>query len=89
MIHKYRTKPVEIEVVQYDGENFGIVSSFASEAGYYVEEAYINGERFLYVYSDDGRMKADIGDFVIKGLRGEIYSSKPDVFHKKYERVER
>lgn len=30
-------------------------------------------------------MTASIGDFIIKGLRGEFYPCKPDVFHQKYE----
>ncbi len=41
----------------------------------------------LRIVTLEGEMKADKGDFIIKGLRGEFYPCKPDVFHKKYERV--
>ncbi len=34
-----------------------------------------------------GYMEARTGDFIIKGLRGEFYPCKPDVFHKKYEEI--
>lgn len=36
----------------------------------------------------EGDMKASIGDYIIRGLRGEYYPCKPDVFHKKYEPCE-
>ena len=36
----------------------------------------------------EGNMRADEGDYIIKGLRGEFYPCKPDVFEKKYEEVE-
>ncbi len=84
---KYRTKIVEIHAIEFQLENMAQISRMAKDAGYYIEQGCSSGEDFLYIYTDDGRMKADIGDYVIKGLRGEIYSSKPDVFHAKYEEV--
>ena len=41
----------------------------------------------LVIATLEGDMMASVGDFVIKGLRGEFYPCKPDVFHKKYEEV--
>ena len=35
----------------------------------------------------EGNMNASIGDYIIKGLRGEFYPCKPDVFEKKYELI--
>lgn len=42
----------------------------------------------LYIRTLEGNMKANIGDFIIRGLRGEYYPCKPDVFKKKYEVIE-
>lgn len=39
---------------------------------------------FLVINTLEGPMKASLGDYIIKGLRGEFYPCKPDVFHKKY-----
>jgi len=85
---KYRTRIVEIHAIEFQKENIAQISRMAKDAGYYIEQGYSDGEDFLYIYTDDGRMKADIGDYVIKGLRGEIYSSKPDVFHAKYKKLD-
>lgn len=41
----------------------------------------------LIIHTLEGDMKADIGDYVITGLRGEKYPCKPDIFEKTYERV--
>ena len=35
----------------------------------------------------EGNMKASIGDFIIKGVQGEFYPCKPDIFEKTYEKV--
>ena len=58
-----------------------------------VEESYMKGG---WVFASDhisiptleGTMKADIGDMVLRGVNGEFYPCKPDIFEKTYERVE-
>ena len=52
----------------------------------YDRSLVINGE--LYMETLEGKMKANIGDYIIKGVKGEFYPCKPDVFHKKYEKIE-
>lgn len=77
MIKKYRAKPVEIEAVEWTGDNLEEVTHFVGS------NYYFNG--VLFIESLEGDMQASIGDYIIKGLRGEFYPCKPDVFHKKYE----
>lgn len=81
MIKKYITKPVVIEALQYNG-NLDIVHFL--EGNYFIDAK----SKQLYITTLEGNMKADIGDYIIKGLRGEFYPCKPDVFEKKYEEVE-
>jgi hypothetical protein len=45
-------------------------------------------ESFLIIKTLEGDHKANLGDFIIKGVKGEIYSCKPDIFEMTYERVE-
>ena len=74
----------------------------SSDGKYYVPDwavnAYENGiiyyEEFegrpgeLFIKTLEGDHHASIGDFIIQGLKGELYPCKPDVFQKKYEIIE-
>lgn len=78
---KYRKKPVVIEAVLYSGEN-------GQEIGLFVGEADRNeGNQFL-IHTLEGTLAADPGDYIIRGVQGEFYPCKPDIFEQTYERVE-
>lgn len=79
MANRYRTKPCEIEAVQWTGENILEIREFA--------HPNVRFQKHLFINTLEGRMKANIGDYIIKGLRGEFYPCKPDVFEKKYELI--
>jgi len=79
---QYRKKPVVIEAVQWDG-NLETLNVFPKEDTEPVKLR--NGD--LYIQTLEGEMKASIGDFIIKGVQGEFYPCKPDVFEKTYEEV--
>jgi hypothetical protein len=72
---KYRKKPVVIDAEQFNGTNI--------PQGMLKEPTEING----YINTLEGRMTVSIGDFVIKGVNGEFYPCKPDIFEKTYEKV--
>jgi len=78
---KYRKKPVEIDAIKWTGENLDEIKAFM---GYY---EYAKGE--LIIHTLEGKMKASRGDFIIKGVNGEFYPCKPDIFEKTYDLVER
>lgn len=46
-----------------------------------------NSEEGLYITTLEGVMKADKGDWIIKGVKGELYPCKPDIFEMTYEEV--
>lgn len=93
---KYRKKPVVIEAFQYDGDLIN------SDGKYYVPEwvgeAYENGTIFfsdtqnspseLYIKTLEGPLHASVSDYIIKGVNGELYPCKPDIFEKTYEKVD-
>ena len=83
MVKKYMKKPVIIEAVQWTGDNFGEVALFCDR----ISEA-IPQEDELIIKTLEGNIIASKGDYIIKGVQGEFYPCKPDVFHKKYEEVE-
>ena len=80
---RYKTKPCEIEAVQWTGQNIKEIMQFTTDK----DNIHIK-DRELLVSTLEGDMKASVGDYIIKGLRGEYYPCKPDVFCKKYEPCE-
>lgn len=82
MIRRYKTKPCEIEAIQWTGENKMEISNFIDEGLFYFSN------HSLFIETLEGAMKANQDDYIIRGLRGEYYPCKPDVFAKKYEVIE-
>ncbi|WP_341456853.1 hypothetical protein [Anaerofustis stercorihominis] len=93
MIKRYRTKPVEIEAVQWTGINPKEIEDFTMQDIVPTlpknDQVVLEYKRnpYLIIHTLEGDMKADKGDYIIKGLRGEFYPCKPDVFEKKYEEI--
>jgi hypothetical protein len=84
----YRKKPVVIEAVQYDGINSGEIAEFMNtpiRTKTSPEEGNPNGK--ITIETLEGDMTASVGDFIIKGIQGEFYPCKPDIFEKTYEQV--
>lgn len=81
MIQKFRKKPVVIEAVQWDGENPKECMKFVNSGA-----ADVEGDTIL-IATLEGTMKASKGDWIIKGVNGEFYPCKPDIFEKTYELV--
>ena len=83
MMAKYRKKPVTIEAIQWTGENRSEICFFTGRCG---GKLFMEGE--LYITTMEGTHHASVGDFIIKGVRGEFYPCKPDIFAETYEFVE-
>ena len=77
---KYRKKPVVIEAIQWDGYNLGELQNFVGSALEY------DGK--LIIHTLEGDHEAKVGDYIIKGVQGEFYPCKPEIFAKTYEAVE-
>ena len=80
---KFRKKPVVIEAMQLTRENGPEVWEWADSKPFY-EGGEVTG---LSIYTLEGRMKAEFGDWIIKGIQGEFYPCKPDIFEATYEQV--
>ncbi len=88
---KYRKKPVEIEAIEWTGKNYDDVQAFTnSKVSYYewfqYNERGINKD-MLQIPTLEGKMQAKKGDYIIKGVQGEFYPCKPDIFKATYEQV--
>jgi len=80
---KYRKKPIVIEAVQWNGDNLIEVKMLGVERKFQKD---INKDN-LVIHTLEGDMTARKGDWIIKGVSGEIYPCKPDIFEKTYEKV--
>lgn len=88
MIQKYRKKPVVIEAIQYLGlENKREIQEFVGDnITMYIDE--INSAFTLIIHTLEGDMGVSLNDYIIKGVNGEFYLCKPDIFEKTYEKVD-
>ena len=83
----YKKKPVVIEAIQYDG-NFRCLDIFSiQEVGKFKVGKEVDGTPYLLIPTLEGEMKCSKWDYVIKGINGEFYPCKPDIFEKTYEQV--
>jgi hypothetical protein len=86
---KYRKKPVVIEAEQFTGNNAHLIYFWSGGAvGYEPNFAENMPPDKLTIKTLEGDMTATPGDFIIKGVNGEFYPCKPDIFAKTYEPVE-
>ena len=81
-MEKYRKKPVVIEAVQWTGENIREVLDFMEWRN--VAHDATSG---LTIHTLEGNLYASPGDWIIKGVQGEFYPCKPEIFEKTYEKV--
>ena len=79
---KFRKKPVVIEAVQYDG-TFPLAFLNSDERVRYAGDD--SGD--IEIVTLEGVMRAHIGDWIIRGVNGEVYPCKPDIFSETHEAV--
>jgi hypothetical protein len=80
---KYRKKPVVIEAIEWTGKNFNEIQEFAGSESEIIKMS--SGETELVIRTLEGRMTASEGDYIIKGIQGEFYPCKSDIFEQTYE----
>ena len=85
---RYRKKPVEIEAMRWV---VGMSDSYIQSVFDWLENGNCNyepaGNGGLSIITLEGTMRADDGDWIIKGVQGEFYPCKPDIFEATYDEV--
>ena len=77
----YRKKPVHVKAIRYTGNN-------GADIGLFVGAADRNEDNQFLIHTLEGKMAADPGDYIIRGVAGEFYPCKPDIFAATYEQVD-
>jgi len=87
---KFRKKPVVIDAVQFDGANLQAATKIEEFVGKKLQWEYWlkEGEMSCIIPTLEGEMTASVGDWIIKGVKGEFYPCKPDIFEVTYEPAE-
>jgi len=83
MIKKFRKRPVEIEAVQLQEDNVVDVMEWCDEC----EPFLSSNERGIIIPTLEGKHLACWDDWIIKGIKGEFYPCKPDIFELTYEAI--
>ena len=98
IMKKYRKKPVVIEAVKWTGQNHRDMFNFLFDGenpdeqairtegkNFYISHGLVHGG--LVIKTMEGEHIASIGDYIIKGIKGEFYPCKPDIFEQTYDKV--
>ena len=81
---KFKKKPVVIDAAQYMGNNEYEIQDF-TEGQLIV--GFTEGQIIVTIPTLEGNHTVSIGDWIIKGVKGEFYPCKPDIFDMTYEKV--
>jgi hypothetical protein len=82
MIMQWKKKPVIVEAIQFNGVNIKVIKEFAGE-----DNVLSNHPGTIHwIKTLEGDMMISQGDYIIKGVKGEFYPCKPDIFYATYER---
>lgn len=85
---KFRKKPVEIEALRLTEEAAHDALLWIRAGGAKANFVALQRFRGIDIYTLEGTMRADVGDWIIRGVQGEFYPCKPDIFEATYEPVE-
>ena len=84
-VGKFRKKPVVIEAIQLKWENWPQICEFMDVPVNGVGSMGDHPKIAMTIFTLEGDIKASEGDWIIKGVNGEFYPCKPDIFEKTYE----
>ena len=80
MIKQYQKKPVTVSALKWDGTNLQEILSFTNNKA-------MMKNNTLIIPTLEGTMAAEVGSYIIKGVKGEYYPCRGDIFEDTYEEV--
>ena len=79
---KFRKKPVVIEAMQFTGDNIEAIWDWATAKDVY---GPVDDDPNVYIWTLEGKMQCQPGDWIIRGIKNEMYPCKDDIFQATYE----
>jgi hypothetical protein len=83
---QFRKRPVVIEAMQWQGTEASQRAIVNWSGG--IVSGWFDSTYYLVIRSLEGEMRADVGDWIIRGVQGEFHPCKPDIFAATYEAVQ-
>lgn len=85
-VSQYRKKPVVIQAMQWTGDKPSALIEWAQGLGGLTVGWVVDGAtKTVIIPTLEGYMTADPGDWIIRGVKGEFYPCKPDIFEATYD----
>lgn len=81
VVNSYTKRPIQIEAIQFNGVNVELIREFT---GGKMSAFHRKNNRF-YINTLEGLMLVNVGDYIIRGVAGEYYSCREDIFNLTYE----
>lgn len=81
----FKKKPIIISALQWTGANLEAVKKFVPNDALVVWSWGNDKDAQIYIRTLEGKMKVDKEDWIIKGVKGEFYPCKPDIFEQTYD----
>ena len=86
---KYRKKPIEIEAIQLTNESIVEIINWTTDyINIEIDTDENNNIIGMIIPTLEGAMRASMNDYIVKGIQGEFYPCKPNIFEQTYELVE-
>ncbi|MGQ2287188.1 hypothetical protein ACT5YT_08075 [Leuconostoc suionicum] len=86
---KYQKKPVVVEAIQFDDKAETIIELQEKFGIDPVRVSYKDPDNpILIIETLEGEMRGSVGDYIIRGIHGELYPCKPDIFEETYTKVD-
>ena len=85
---RYKKKPIEVEAIKFDGTNHREILKFIYPS--MTETGLEGAEKMklpIVIETLEGDMNVSVGDYVIRGVQGELYPCKPDIFEQTYQTI--
>jgi hypothetical protein len=84
-VSQFRKKPVAIHAVKWDGNLSSLAPLWPHTTAREVQQEFLDAA--LIIPTLEGDMRAEVGDWIICGVKGELYPCKPAIFEATYEPV--
>lgn len=85
---RYRKKPIQVQALCFDGSMSSFLEIKKLNEKYKIVYNFVNRyESYLIIQTLEGEMKANVGDYIIKGIKGELYPCKKKIFEQTYEAI--
>lgn len=80
----FKKEPIAIQAIRYTGDNIEEIWDTFGEDDIF---GPVEGDPCAYIITLEGKMRCNVGDWIIRGVQGEVYPCRHDIFLQTYRKV--